>query len=129
MLDNIVSIEYVGVKFFALNYEERIKFYDEVKLKNLIVRIPSALDLIFLKSSRMNGDDRREIKELIEANSIPLEDLESFVLSEEMEYVVMADSDIKNYVYNYSSIIHDSFGENASLAFYKKAKSRYSFIV
>ena len=104
-----IPVSKSGVFDAPYEYESRLVPFGPKLFKNLIVKVPEAIDLILMKTMRLEAHDLSAIKQIIKEKSVtPEKLLKRF--NAEMDHVTKPRSDIE---FNFLAMIEDCFGEDA----------------
>lgn len=104
-----IPVSRTGVFDAPYEYESRLVVYGPKLFSNLTVKVPEAIDLILMKTMRLEAHDLSAIKQIVEEKSVTPEQLVKRFNSE-MDHVIKPRSDLE---FNFLAMIEDCFGEDA----------------
>lgn len=103
-----IPVSKSGVFDAPFDYESRLVSYAPQLFTNLIVKVPEAIDLILMKTMRLEAHDLSAIRQIIKDKSVSAEQLLSRFESEMGEVTKERSAS----EFNFLVMIEDCFGEN-----------------
>lgn len=93
------------------HHEDRWIEFEPSRFKKLIVRVPDPVDLILMKSLRLEAHDLAAIKAIVKSQNVAAEAIVSRYV-DEMSGAIKATTDLD---FNIEALIEESYGDKAAL--------------